>query len=92
MSSTLRKMQKRNPNCKKELYICDPNKNVKCKGRFKEGWCGSECKCTIHPGYSKGCIKYDPAKEKAGKDTDDVEFVDEEIVSDGTKIIETEVI
>lgn len=64
MSNTLRKMQKKNPNYKKTLYICDPKKNKTCKNAFKKDWCGSECKCTVHPGYSKGGIKYDPAKEK----------------------------
>ena len=64
MSNVLKRMQKKNPNYKRTLYICDPNKNTKCKDAFKEGHCGVVCKCTVHPGYSKGCIKYDPAKEK----------------------------
>ncbi len=67
MSSTLRKLQKRSPNYKADLYYCDPNKNVNCKNRFKEGWCGVDCKCTVHRNFSKGNKKYTlPERKKDG--------------------------
>ena len=34
-------------------YPCDPNKNTTCRGRFKEGWCGVECKLTLNKEYAK---------------------------------------
>lgn len=35
------------------LYICDPEKNINCKGRNKPDWCGSECYMTIHKEFAK---------------------------------------
>lgn len=63
MSNRLKKIAKKMPGYHRTLYICNPNKNVKCKDAFKEGWCGTQCKCTVHPEYSKGNIKYDPKKD-----------------------------
>ena len=34
-------------------FPCDPKKNVECKARYKEGWCGVECKETLHEEYAK---------------------------------------
>ena len=35
----------------KNFYICDPNKNVQCSGRFQLH-CGKQCFCTTNPLYS----------------------------------------
>lgn len=35
----------------KKFYICDPKKNIKCKGRFQMH-CGKQCFCTTNPLYS----------------------------------------
>lgn len=35
----------------KKFYICDPQKNVKCSGRFQPH-CGKQCFCTTNPLYS----------------------------------------
>ena len=34
------------------LYLCDPEKNIDCKGRYKKGHCGDMCFCTTHPELS----------------------------------------
>lgn len=36
----------------KKFYICDPKKNVNCRGAFEPNWCGKECFCTTDPKYS----------------------------------------
>ena len=41
----------------KPTYICDPEKNINCKGRNKPDWCGSECYMTIHKEFAKDAIK-----------------------------------
>ena len=35
----------------KNMFICDPNKNVGCKGRFQPH-CTHQCFCTTNPLYS----------------------------------------
>jgi len=40
------------PLASKKFYICDPNKNVKCAGRFQPH-CGKQCFCTTNIEYSK---------------------------------------
>ena len=37
----------------KMFYICDPDKNTECKGRFRPDWCGKECYLTTHKEYSR---------------------------------------
>lgn len=34
------------------VYLCDPEKNVYCQGRYKKGHCGTVCFCTTHPELS----------------------------------------
>ena len=36
----------------KKFYICEPKKNVNCKGRFQIH-CGKQCFCTTNPYYAK---------------------------------------
>lgn len=43
----------------RKFYVCDPNKNVSCPGRFKKNWCGVECKLTCDKEYSKNKDKED---------------------------------
>lgn len=45
-------------------YICEPQKNVNCRGRFEEGWCGVECKLTLHEEFAKDA----EAEEKPEED------------------------
>lgn len=35
----------------KNFFICDPAKNVKCRGRFQPH-CTHQCFCTTNPSYS----------------------------------------
>lgn len=37
----------------KTKYFCDPEKNVICRSRYQDGWCGSICKLTFHEEYAK---------------------------------------
>ena len=36
-----------------KIYLCDPDKNVDCKGRHENGWCGTECYMTTHEEFAK---------------------------------------
>ena len=35
----------------KNFYICDPNKNIKCRGK-NGAHCGYPCFCTVDPEYA----------------------------------------
>lgn len=52
MSSKLKKTGKIKKPTVLPVYLCDPEKNIDCKGRYKKGHCGVMCFCTTNPELS----------------------------------------